>query len=45
VLLAVRPMNKFKLAQGRFGRATGGIGPQVDGKFFRVDGGRFYLRG
>jgi hypothetical protein len=45
VLLALRPMNKFKLAQGRSGRATGGIGPQVDGKFLRVDGERFYVRG
>src|SRR5215208_7071624 len=44
-LLAVRPMNKVQVAQGRSGRATGGRGPQVDGKFLRVDGERFYVRG
>ena len=38
-------MNKVQVAQGRSGRATGGGGPQVDGKFLRVDGERFYVRG
>src|SRR5829696_6171403 len=38
-------MNKVQVAQGRSGRATGGGGPQVDGKFLRVDGNRFYVRG
>jgi O-antigen biosynthesis protein len=38
-------MNKFQMAQGRSGWATGVAGPQVDGKFLRVDGERFYVRG
>jgi O-antigen biosynthesis protein len=41
----VRPMNKVQVAQGRSVRATVGVGPQVDGKFLRVDGERFYVRG
>ncbi len=38
-------MNKVQVAQGRSVRATVGVGPQVDGKFLRVDGERFYVRG
>ena len=38
-------MNEFQVAQGRSGRAERVSGPQVDGKFLRVDGGRFYVRG
>jgi O-antigen biosynthesis protein len=38
-------MNEFRVAQGRSGRTKLIAGPQVDGKFFRVDGGRFYVRG
>jgi GT2 family glycosyltransferase len=38
-------MNKVQVAQGRSIRATVGVGPQVDGKFLRVDGERFYVRG
>src|SRR5215207_4743347 len=38
-------MNKVQVAQGRSGRATGGGRPEVDGKFLRVDGERFYVRG
>jgi beta-galactosidase/beta-glucuronidase len=38
-------MNKVQGAQGRSGRAMGGGGPQVDGKFLRVDGERFFVRG
>jgi hypothetical protein len=38
-------MHKFQVAQRRSGRAAGGAGPQVDGKFLRVDGERFYVRG
>ncbi len=41
----VRPLNKVQVAQGRSVRATVGVGPQVDGKFLRVDGERFYVRG
>ena len=38
-------MKKFQVAQGRSGRVTRVVGTQVDGKFFRVDGDRFYVRG
>src|SRR5215211_5901891 len=41
----MRQMNKFQVAHGRSVRATGGGGPEVDGKFLRVDGERFYVRG
>jgi O-antigen biosynthesis protein len=33
------------MSQGSSGWATGVAGPQVDGKFLRVDGERFYVRG
>jgi hypothetical protein len=38
-------MNNIQVAQECAGRATGGGGPQVDGKYLRVDGERFYVRG
>ena len=38
-------MNRSQVAQERSGRATGGAGPRVDGKFLRVEGERFYVRG
>ena len=38
-------MNKSQVAQGRSVRASGGVEPQVEGKFLRVDGERFYVRG
>jgi O-antigen biosynthesis protein len=41
----MRQMNKFQVAHGRSVRATGGGRPEVDGKFLRVDGERFYVRG
>jgi hypothetical protein len=41
----VRSINEFRLAQDLPDRTTGGGGPQVDGKFLRVDGERFYVRG
>jgi Glucanosyltransferase len=41
----VRPLNESRVAQGRSVRAEGVAGPRVDGKFFRVDGERFYVRG
>jgi GT2 family glycosyltransferase len=43
--LAVTSLNKFEGTQGRSGRATVGAAPQVDGKFLRVGGERFYVRG
>ena len=41
----MRAVDKFQMSQGSSGWATGVAGPQVDGKFFRVDGERFYIRG